>query len=271
MKWTDQLRLATCRFQRKRSVLFSRKDDWNQTIAETLTNYVPFCYDFSEVDFRRFDLLFPLTIRDEKYFNLHHRSLHGKKAIVPTTDVIDLCEDKPALIQRLTQLGFGEHMPATGGRFDYPYVLKKRVSGFGDGTFIIHNSNEDRQFQSLLEAETHFTQEHIDGHEEYATHVIMTKGRIVFSRTCKYFFPPGPYVKGRNCRAMKRETLEHSPYLGLFAKMLRAIDYEGVCCLDYKLQGDGIKLLEINSRFGATMALFINEALPAYESAVAEY
>ncbi|GAA5509767.1 ATP-grasp domain-containing protein [Novipirellula caenicola] len=271
MKWTDQYRLATCRIQRKPSVLFSRKHDWNNAIGQSLRDYVPFCYNLSDVNVRRFDLLFPLTVRDEKYFNLHHRSLHGQKAIVPSTEVIELCDDKQALIHRLTQYGFGEHMPATGCRFEYPYVVKKRVSGFGDGTFIIQNSDDERELETLLNAESHFTLEHISGQEEFATHLVIAKGQVVFSRTCKYFFPPGVYVKGRHGKPVKRQTSDHSPYTGLFEEMLRAIGYEGVCCIDYKPHGSGIKLLEINPRFGATMALFINEALPAYEAAVAAY
>ncbi|MCM2374248.1 ATP-grasp domain-containing protein [Aporhodopirellula aestuarii] len=220
---------------------------------------------------RRFDLVFPMTVLDTQHLNQHARDLHGVSAIVPTDDVIGLCEDKLALTQRLIELGFAEHMPVTGGELDYPYLLKKRVSSYGDGTFVIENAEQERELQSLLLDADYFTQEYVVGEEEYATHAIAAKGRITFSRACKYSFPSGPYVKGRRCKAMHRETLERTPFFDLFDDIVRAIDFEGVCCFNYKLRGNRIKLFEINPRFGATMALFINDALPAYEQAVSSY
>ncbi|MCM2374249.1 ATP-grasp domain-containing protein [Aporhodopirellula aestuarii] len=266
------MRLAAARLRRETSVLFSRKDDWNEQIAGVLTGYTPFCYAFSQVKLSQFELLFPMTVPDQRYLNRHARYLHGSKAIVPSEDVLDLCEDKMAWSMRLAELGFGECVPASGVRMDYPYVLKKRVSAYGDGTAVIQNAEQEREFESLLRADTHFVQEYVEGETEYAAHAIVVKGEIVFSRACKYYFPTGPYVKGRAHRAIHRETFECAPHLDLFAEILRAINYEGICCIDFKITCDGgVKIFEINPRFGATMALFINDALPAYEQAVRGY
>ncbi len=271
MKWTDTIRLTKSRLQRKTSVLFSRKDDWNQLIGESLIGYVPFCYDFASVNVNRYSVLFPLTVHDSMEFNRHHRHLHGVSALVPTTDVIELCKDKLTLMQRLDEYGFGEHLPAYNQTFDFPYVLKRRHSAFGKGTNIIASPSDEEEHASDMAAETHMTQEHIPGTEEFATHAIMAHGRIVFSRTVKYFFPPGLYVKGSQCFASRRETFERTPFLDIFEAMLRSLNYEGICCLDYKVIDNKPKLMEINPRFGATMTLFINEALQAYEEAIASF
>ncbi|WP_404306939.1 ATP-grasp domain-containing protein [Neorhodopirellula lusitana] len=271
MKWRDTLLLTRCRLQRKPSVLFSRKVEWNRVIEQTLSHYVPFCSEFYKVNLRRFDILLPLKISDAVHFNKHHRQLHGKKAIVPRTDVIELCNDKLTLCERLSQLGFDRYLPVSGDHLDYPFVLKQRVSAFGKGTYIVDGPVREREARTLLNGEPAFKQELVQGDQEYATHVIMAKGRAVFSGTCRYHFPTDAYVKGQYCRPMKRDVLSCSPHIELFEKMLRAIDYEGFCCIDYKMDGEKPRLLEINPRFGETMLLFINEALPVYQAAILNY
>ncbi|TWU24252.1 hypothetical protein Pla52o_21780 [Novipirellula galeiformis] len=80
-------------------------------------------------------------------------------------------------------------MPADGSIFRMS--CRSEFSAFGEGTVIIANRTEENQFRSPADAETHFTQEHIDGQLKYATDVNIAKGRIVFSRSYMYFFPPG--------------------------------------------------------------------------------
>lgn len=58
------------------------------------------------------------------------------------------------------------------------------------------------------------------------------------------------------------------PLLQLFNRILRALDYEGTCCFNYKF-ADGIPMiLEINPRFGASIVLDIDTYVDAYLSAV---
>ncbi len=48
--------------------------------------------------------------------------------------------------------------------------------------------------------------------------------------------------------------LRRATHLPLFRDMLNAVGYEGLCCVNYKLQDGRVRFLEINPRFGASLA-----------------
>jgi hypothetical protein len=91
----------------------------------------------------------------------------------------------------------------------------------------------------------------IVGREEYATHLIARGGEIITSLNIRYMFKEELPVKGKN-----REICKHvcpCPHLDLFAEVLRAIEFDGLCCFNYKMHGKVPMILEINPRFGASL------------------
>lgn len=90
--------------------------------------------------------------------------------------------------------------------------------------------------------------------------------KIVFFRTIRYSFSNNYYIKGISCKPDKAETVSHEHYKDLFENILNNIDYHGLCCIDYKLVDDEVKLFEINPRYGFSLIHFLDEALIIYRN-----
>ncbi len=126
MKWTDPWRLATCRFQRKPSGRYSRNEERDWGIAQSLKSFVPFCYDFFEVHFQRFVL--PSLSDDDSRRNVLQptppasalkkdgRADHSGNPVVRRQTGVD-CAINTAWLRRTY----------AGGRFHFPYGLPERV------------------------------------------------------------------------------------------------------------------------------------------------
>lgn len=62
----------------------------------------------------------------------------------------------------------------------------------------------------------------------------------------------GSGFKGQTDNLFK--VIHRCPYLDLFAEILRTIQFEGLCCVNYKVAQGQPYLLEINPRFGGSLA-----------------
>lgn len=75
-------------------------------------------------------------------------------------------------------------------------------------------------------------------------------------------------VLGKNVKAQQSRYLLTNEHIAVFSRMLRALDYTGTCCIDYKIENGSPKLLEINPRYGASLSGDINRYLAAYLSSL---
>jgi predicted ATP-grasp superfamily ATP-dependent carboligase len=82
------------------------------------------------------------------------------------------------------------------------------------------------------------------------------------------------FVKGggeTTAKSISQHYLDDMPFLEEFASVLRAIGYNGLCCIDYKV-ADGVpKILEVNPRIGFTVIQDINNFLEAYVGAIRQH
>jgi hypothetical protein len=85
-----------------------------------------------------------------------------------------------------------------GKDLQYPYILKKRVDGWGVNSHIISDKEHEGRFRSELESEEYFCQELVYGNKEYATHMIFSKGKISRSVNIEYKYDTDIYIKGKN-------------------------------------------------------------------------
>ena len=264
MNFKDELRYFMSKTRLRKTILFSKKDDWVWPIRDLLQNYTPFFYDFNEIDLDRFDLVIPLTIRDAKYINAHCDYLKGTKALVPSNEVIDLCDNKEDFADFLITNGFPHVIPRINGDLRYPYILKRTIGENGDGVIVISDAETERMYVEELRSRDYFKQEYVDGGNEYTTHIIIHQKRVFFSKTFEFTFGERFFVKGRNYKPCSSRVVNHSHHDATFWKILNTLEYEGICCLNYKLQDNNVKLFEINPRYGYTMTHFVNEAVSTY-------
>ncbi|MCM0083191.1 ATP-grasp domain-containing protein [Geomonas sp. Red32] len=270
MKWKDVIRFVVAKVLLKKTVLFSRHDDWEWAIRKKLkpTEYTPFFYDFDEIPLALFDLVVPLTLPAERYVNERNATLNGKRTLVPPDAAIALCDDKERFASHLMSHGFGNHVPKTNQKMDYPYIVKKKVGEWGLDMAVIHDDESERQYRDWCSSGDFFTQEYIEGSDEYTTHIIMAGGKIRFSRTLKFTFQDRYFIKGNNFRPLYGLPVDHSRFSDLFKRILNSVGYQGICCFNYKIAGDTVKIFEVNPRYGGSLTTFLPEALPLYERIV---
>lgn len=249
-----------------KTILFSRKDDWEAGIRAALTHHTPHFLDFEHADPSRYDLVMPLTLRDARHFNRHFAHLNKVKALVPSTVAIDACDDKQAFAQCLRQGGFARFLPATGDGLAYPYVLKRNVSEWGVDTYIINDADGEDEHRERIGSGEFLRQEYVPGQREYTTHILMAGGRIRFQRTIEFTFTEAMFVKGRSFAAASQESIDHRRFSGLFEGILNCLGFRGICCLNYKLQDGVPKIFEVNPRQGASLTWFLADAVKSLQA-----
>lgn len=234
-------------------ILFSEREGWSETIRRKfhLVRDEACFGNLSACALEDYDLVVPLSIEDVVYLDSVRARIPHNPIPTPSLQCIRLCDDKTAFDQCLREHGFDAFLPRSGTGLAYPYVLKKRIDEAGRNSHVIANPEQEAAVSDLLGDPAYFVQECITGSVEYATHVLYRQGRVACSLNIEYGFRGTMPVKGRDKPAYSR--LGRCPHLELFAAMLDAIGFEGLCCFNYKQQ-DGIpRVLEINPRFGRSL------------------
>jgi predicted ATP-grasp superfamily ATP-dependent carboligase len=238
-----------------KKVLFSGNPDWAEDIKkgfERLPHQIEFG-PITEDSFERYDIVVPLSIPAQEAAR-QHCPLQKRALPLPTAESVRLCEDKYEFNQALIHAGFAPYIPkmAQGRELIPPYILKKRIGWWGAGCYIIRNrDDEEAQLNRITDSE-YFCQEFIPGSTEFATHILFVDGKIVKALNIKYEFPVDMPIKGQDADRLK--VIHRCPYLDLFARVLRTIQFEGLCCVNYKVLNGQMFLLEINPRFGGSLS-----------------
>lgn len=268
MKIKNRLRVWYAQLFMKETILFSRRDPYEQEITKKIHICFPSFSNFKKTNLNNFKLIFPLTEDASYYFNKHYAYLNHKKAIVPPDNAISICKDKKIFTEFLIKNDFQDNAIKISDDLQYPYILKKRIDAGGINTVIINNDKTKQKHHNELNSEEYIKQEYIEGMDEYAMHIIMHKQEIIFSRSIKHQFKDKIHIKGDNFRPNSQETVNHQYLLDLFKKILNTMTYEGICCIDYKLGNDQAKIFEINARMGSSLVNHIDEAVYAYSKAL---
>jgi carbamoyl-phosphate synthase large subunit len=107
----------------------------------------------------------------------------GTQVVVSAPEIVELCDDKLATAQFLSQNGF--FAPATqplslggDGRLSFPLILKPRKGGArSQGVYLVHDRQELESRLPGLTLDNYVAQEHIEG-DEY------TCGTVSFAGKC---------------------------------------------------------------------------------------
>jgi carbamoylphosphate synthase large subunit len=239
----------------KLRILFSKKDDWEPAIRNGFryTGHQLSFEDFSLEQVKNHDVVVPLLIKDIKMLNEIRQAVINNPIPIPTLDSLCLCDDKEKFIKTLSENNFGAYLPKQANESNYPYILKKKIDEWGVNSYIILNAQEEQKFAEKLSSPEYFTQQLIPGRIEYATHMLYSKGRPANALTIEYQFETKFYVKGKD-RPVFIKKAPHNQYLNIFSAILDLIEFEGLCCLNYKTIDNRPILFEINPRFGGSLS-----------------
>ena len=253
----------------KKRILISPKHDWVQK-CKGIINFDQFDIDYREIEkvnnLYKYDAIIPLYEKDSRYLNKKKNSFKNQKFLIPSNEVIAICEDKKRFYDVLESHGLGKYTPKIDPSLSPPYILKKKITEWGKDTFIINNVQEEQDYQEELQSPDFFKQEYIKGKEEITCHFLIVDGIIQYAYTLSFLFEHAIYVKGLPMPSFGNAVITEveSTHLPLFQNILLAIGYEGVGCFDYKIKDGEPLIFEINPRVGGSLPLDVNRFLGLY-------
>lgn len=236
------------------NILFGVHPVWENTIRKAFdkTAHTVHFEELSTENISFYDLVVPLTIDELIFLNDNKNLIQYSPLPIPSKNAIQICNDKFLFYQYMSDAGLGEYFPETGIHFSYPYTLKKKVTHFGIGSEIVFNEEDEQRLKDILYSDDYFTQQYIPGKNEYAAHILFEKGEIVSWFTIKHAHATEFYIRGHNKAKTIVSGLTANRYQSIFSAMLRTLEFEGICCIDYKIANGKLYILEINPRIGAS-------------------
>ena len=93
------------------------------------------------------------------------------------------------------------------------------------------------------------------GRTEYATHMLIVDGMVIYHSSNEYEMAQEFSVKG-NALAPVSEVIDadvDARIIDELSALLRTIGFNGTCCVDYKIVDGRIRLLEVNPRCGFSL------------------
>jgi hypothetical protein len=237
-------------------------------LVERHIDHARFALSFAPLDradFGSFDLVVPLRI--DQIAAARAANADGRvRAVLPDDALVALCDDKLDFNRRLIALGFAalvpELLPDPPGLF--PYVRKTRRGEFGDGVSIVRAAEDDRD-----PPPGSFCQRAVEGAYEYVLHLLRVGGRIRYAAAYRYLMAGALSVRGGAAEPLEIAPVHPGRALAPCAAILDALGYEGTCCFNYKYEAGALRILELNPRFGGSLAGDVNAYLEAHLAALA--
>jgi predicted ATP-grasp superfamily ATP-dependent carboligase len=253
----SQKLLALLASRGSKKILLSGTPDWIDDIKrgfQRLPHQVEHG-DITEESVQHYDVVVPLSL----YALQEARRCCSPKQNalpLPSVESVRLCDDKYEFNQALVQAGFSRHIPrmGLGAALQMPYILKKRIGWWGTGCYIIRSRADEQAHLARINDPEYFCQEFITGPVEFATHILFVGDKIVKALNIKYEAANDLAIKGQD--PFLYRVIHRCPYLKLFTRILRTIHFEGLCCVNYKVANGEPFVLEINPRFGGSLAPF---------------
>jgi len=232
--------------------------------------YVPSFSSFKDVNLDDYDILIPQALADIVYVQEHYPQLRRKKCFIPNIEALNLCNDKMLFNDFIIASGHGELIPTVHGELEFPYILKKRIDEYGSRSRIIRNAKEEKIFHKFVTSDDYFRQACVFGPDEHSSHILMVDGKIVYQRTLCFPFEDPLFVKGVGCEPVSRGHEITCDYLDLFESILNSMDFEGICCFDYKVVDGVPKIFEINPRYGGSLTRSLSKMMKVYTRLLGE-
>jgi carbamoylphosphate synthase large subunit len=182
----------------------------------------------------------------------------GVHALSPSPESVHTLMDKGRFARYMEANGLGDYCPRVYSAWteaQFPSVLKRTDCASSYGISMVASLAEvDALLKGPLYSRGNcILQEAIPGTTEYCTYCVLEAGRILWSRTfVNDIATPLTIRTGSN--ALKRRPIETPrSTLAQIGRVLMPLAYSGPCNIDYKLQGDRMRIFEINARLGGTL------------------
>lgn len=246
-------------------ILFGNHPTQAPAIARDIDHrrFEPSFAPFDAVDLSHFDLVVPLRIEQ---IDAARPAVAIGRAVLPTPDLVALCDDKLVFNRWLIGAGFGDTVPELlGPRPDiFPYIRKTRQGDFGLGCRMVRAAGED----DGVDTPDVFRQRAVPGHMEYVLHLLRARGTIRFHVAYRYDMGQPLGVRGHADAPATITPADPGPVFGRCADILDAMGFEGTCCFNYKLEDGALRILECNPRFGGSLVGVVTDYVAAHLDAL---
>jgi carbamoylphosphate synthase large subunit len=213
-------------------------------------------------------IIIPIFL-DHCYFLDNNRKVleqHNIKFLSPTFNAIDTFDDKLKFHNFMVQNNFGHLTPKKLDKLEPPCIVKKTRSDYGIGTYIVTSADK---VPKTIDWNLSIILEPIKGKEEYSGHFLVKDGDIKFHIIYKSLFHMDLFIHGHQHKPYGRIKVDIEAHiLDPFKQIMKAINFTGVCCANYKIVNNLPIIFEINPRFGGSLIgieddlqVFINEYL----------
>ncbi|MEM9159021.1 MAG: hypothetical protein AAGB46_08210 [Verrucomicrobiota bacterium] len=252
-------------------ITFSTQKEWEPEILKSIDNkqYAVRLLAFNKIKPEPKNVLVALTVEDQILLSTAGDSnLTNHYFLSPPQTAIEICDDKWTFCEWMMNQGFESNIPPITkfeDQIDYPYILKKRVDAFGRNAHIIRERS-DLEAIEVSDPSEYYKQAYIIDDHEYTCHILYKDGCIEFSKTLCFQYKSNYYVKGVQCAYSSRTELDSCLFLDLFGSILAAMDFNGICCFNYKLIEGQCYIFEINPRVGASLLPYLNEVVRKYRN-----
>lgn len=215
------------------------------------TDHVIAFGEFREEVLGNYDLIVPLHLNDVLRLGTMRQHLAHNPIPLPSDRAIEITSDKLLFHRAMEQNGFANLVPRAGDDVGFPYLLKRRLDEAGRNSVMVMDEAQNRSLMEGVDSRDYLRQEYIEGRIEYTTHALLIGGRIVRSLTIRHDMGRVGIVKGPVQPILR--TLVRSAHLKTFSRILRSLDYEGLCNIDFKLRDERPVVMEINPRIGGSL------------------
>jgi len=235
------------------SILFSDKGSHrNNIIARSFAGTgvsIAFSDFNNDTDFTAYNIVVPMSVQHLLVCHKKQDFINQSVIPLPSLEAIRVCDNKKLFSDTLRLKGLGTFVPDSSST--YPYILKKQTGEYSSDTYIIKNQSDEINVDTLISAPDYFTQALIPGIHEYAAHIVFKNGQITAMITVRYTYNRSVYLQGAEQHITKEVTF--SRFRDEFTQILNTIEFEGLCCVDYKIIDGKPKIFEINPRFGGSL------------------
>lgn len=247
--------LAAAASPRALNILFSQHDNWEQHTRQAfagLDHRLTFA-PLDRADLSRFDLIVPLSLADARFLRSQPNYVRAHVVPLPDEDCTTLCHDKPLLNTTLIAAGFAAHVPPMGNDLAPPFICKPVHGENSDHCLLVADYAAILRLGNAVDQPGLFRQAAVRGDVEYATHFIMRDGRLERELTVAYHHDTPLFIKGSASQTPAIRVIGTCPDTQTLSAMLRAIDYNGMGCANFKMAGGQLQLIEINPRIGGSL------------------
>lgn len=247
-----------------RDVLFIGPKSWHGRLLQYCNKYTLRFLEEANTTIFDYDVIIPLTIESSEFIARAQKTTDKTSCVVPGLAQLELCNNKVKFSQFLIDNGLGQHVALIADLHDYPYIVKPASTHFGRGSKVIHSADDFDFSADSGFFENYLVQRAISGTNEYSAYFYRTNEGVLFSLYQHYTFEEEFTIKGVGGQPHIRKLLPAPNDHGLFEKILAILDYRGICCFDYKMDGDKVIILELNPRFGGGLSYYIDDFLMVY-------